>query len=661
MVTYRKLSEAEIAQLKQQRCSAENWDDIEVHPEFQAEYVSDTIFSGKIRLGAFKKSFVQEGGIPRHSGIRLATLHNCEVGDDSYICKIGNFISNYKIGRNVIIENVDLIAVFEKSSFGNGVKVSPLNEAGGREVPICNELSAHVAYMLALYRHRTKLIQNLQNIIEDYVSRITSDMGEIGDDVIIRNCGCIKNVLVGPFATLKGCLELNNGSINSNESAPVHLGIGVIAKDFIISSGSEVNEGAMLDRCFVGQACQIGKQYSATDTLFFSNCQGFHGEAASVFAGPFTVTHHKSSLLIAGMFSFLNAGSGSNQSNHMYKLGPIHQGVVERGSKTTSDSYILWPAKIGAFTLIMGRHTTHPDTTNLPFSYLIENNNESHIVPAANLRSVGTIRDAQKWPKRDKRKDPKKLDQINYNLLSPYTIQKMYAGISLLKELQSISGRECSTYYYQNTRMKESSLKKGIELYRKGIMKFLGNSIIKRLECTRFTSIEEIRERLKPDTKIGLGEWVDLSGLILPLSEVTKIIKKVESGECDSIQKLNDYFAEIHQKYYTYEWTWAVQKLEEELGKPSDEFTIEDIIGIVKEWKEAVVSLDKMLYEDAKKEFTLTTRTGFGADGDEEQKKKDFENVRGVFEQNPFVVEVQRHIKVKKALGDELIERIKDI
>lgn len=661
MMTYRKLSEAEIAQLKQQRCSAENWDDIEVHPEFQAEYVSDTIFSGKIRLGAFKKSFVQEGGIPRHSGIRLATLHNCEVGDDSYICKIGNFISNYKIGRNVIIENVDLIAVFENSSFGNGVKVSPLNEAGGREVPICNELSAHVAYMLALYRHRTKLIQNLQNIIEDYVSRITSDMGEIGDDVIIRNCGCIKNVLVGPFATLKGCLELNNGSINSNENAPVHLGIGVIAKDFIISSGSEVNEGAMLDRCFVGQACQIGKQYSATDTLFFSNCQGFHGEAASVFAGPFTVTHHKSSLLIAGMFSFLNAGSGSNQSNHMYKLGPIHQGVVERGSKTTSDSYILWPAKIGAFTLIMGRHTTHPDTTNLPFSYLIENNNESHIVPAANLRSVGTIRDAQKWPKRDKRKDPKKLDQINYNLLSPYTIQKMYAGISLLKELQSISGRECSTYYYQNTRMKESSLKKGIELYRKGIMKFLGNSIIKRLECTRFTSIEEIRERLKPDTKIGLGEWVDLSGLILPLSEVAKIIKKVESGECDSIQKLNGYFAEIHQKYYTYEWTWAVQKLEEELGKPSDEFTIEDIIGIVKEWKEAVVSLDKMLYEDAKKEFTLTTRTGFGADGDEEQKKKDFENVRGVFEQNPFVVEVQRHIKVKKALGDELIERIKDI
>lgn len=73
------------------------------------------------------------------------------------------------------------------------------------------------------------------------------------------------------------------------------------------------------------------------------------------------------------MFSFLNAGSGSNQSNHMYKLGPIHQGVVDRGSKTTSDSYILWPAHIGAFSLVMGRHVSHSDTSRLPFSYLIEN------------------------------------------------------------------------------------------------------------------------------------------------------------------------------------------------------------------------------------------------------------------------------------------------
>ena len=73
----------------------------------------------------------------------------------------------------------------------------------------------------------------------------------------------------------------------------------------------------------------------------------------------------------------------------MYKLGPIHQGTLERGAKTTSDSYILWPARVGAFSLVMGRHVNHSDTSNLPFSYLIEQNNTTYLVPGVNLRSVG--------------------------------------------------------------------------------------------------------------------------------------------------------------------------------------------------------------------------------------------------------------------------------
>ena len=231
---------------------------------------------------------------------------------------------------------------------------------------------------------------------------------------------------------------------------------------FIISSGSNVEDGTMLTRCFISQACHLGHNYSASDSLFFSNCQEENGEACAIFAGPFTVTHHKSTLLIAGMFSFMNAGSGSNQSNHMYKLGPIHQGAMERGAKTTSDSYILWPARVGAFSLVMGRHVNHADTSNLPFSYLIEQQNTTYLVPGVNLRSVGTIRDAQKWPKRDKRKDPNRLDQINYNLLSPYTIQKMMKGRSILKELRKVSGETSETYSYQSAKIKNSSLNNGI-------------------------------------------------------------------------------------------------------------------------------------------------------------------------------------------------------
>ena len=74
-----------------------------------------------------------------------------------------------------------------------------------------------------------------------------------------------------------------------------------------------------------------------------------------------------------------------------------------------------------------------------------------------------------------------------------------------------------------------------------------------------------------------------------------------------------------------------------------------------------MVGLDKMVYEDAKKEFSLSSMTGFGADGTKFEKEQDFEQVRGDFESNPFVTAVLDHIKTKTALGNELIDRLKPL
>jgi hypothetical protein len=115
----------------------------------------------------------------------------------------------------------------------------------------------------------------------------------------------------------------------------------------------------------------------------------------------------------------------------------------------------------------------------------------------------------------------------------------------------------------------------------------------------------------------------------------------------------------IHLEYYDYEWTWAKEKLESYWNKSIAEITLNDIISTIETWKASVVKLDKMIYNDANKEFNLNSKTGFGVDGNEEQKHKDFESVRGNFENNPFVLEVQNHIKLKTELGDELIAKLK--
>lgn len=661
MKTYRKLTENEVIQLKSQSCMAGDWTKVWVDENFSPEYVHHTRFSGEVWLGVFFSEFTLSGGIKKHSGLRHVTLHNVKLGDNCCIENIQNYIANYEIGDNTFIENVDIILVDGVSKFGNGVEVAVLNETGGREVLLSNKLSAHQAYIQALYRHRPELIKRMREITDYYSNKYASATGTIGNHVMIVNAGSIKNVKIGDHCFIEGTCRLENGTINSNEHAPVHVGYSVICEDFIISSGSRVEDGTVLNRCFVGQACQLGHNYSASDSLFFGNCQGENGEACAIFAGPFTVTHHKSTLLIAGMFSFMNAGSGSNQSNHMYKLGPIHQGTMERGAKTTSDSYILWPARVGAFSLVMGRHVNHADTSDLPFSYLIEQSDTTYLVPGVNLRSVGTIRDAQKWPKRDKRSDPNKLDFINYNLLSPYTIQKMFKGRSILKELKRVSGETSEIYSYQSAKIKNSSLNKGIKLYETGIHKFLGNSIIKRLEGINFKSNEEIRQRLHPDTEIGVGEWVDISGLIAPKSEIDKLMCGIESGEINRLRCINESFEEMHKNYYTYEWTWAYHKIREFYGLNPNEVTAQDIIELVGKWKDAVIGLDRSVYEDARKEFSLSSMTGFGADGSRDEMIQDFEQVRGDFESNTFVTAVLQHIEEKNALGDELIARLKPL
>lgn len=658
---YRSLTDDEVCQLRGQSCLADDWAEVRVAETFDAAFVHHTRFSGEVKLGVFHSEFTLPGGIKKHSGLRHVTLHNVTVGDNSCIENIQNYIANYEIGENTFIENVDIILVDGLTKFGNGVEVAVLNETGGREVLINDKLSAHQAYILALYRHRPELIGRMRAITEYYSNKHASTMGSIGSHVMILNTGSIKNVRIGDHCRICGACRLYNGSINSNEVAPVRIGHGVICDDFIISSGSHVDDGTMLARCFVGQACQLGHNYSASDSLFFSNCQGENGEACAIFAGPYTVTHHKSTLLIAGMFSFMNAGSGSNQSNHMYKLGPIHQGTLERGAKTTSDSYILWPARVGAFSLVMGRHVNHSDTSLMPFSYLIEQGNTTWLVPGVNLRSVGTIRDAQKWPKRDKRKDPNKLDYINYNLLSPYTIQKMFKGRSILKELKRVSGETSEIYSYQSAKIKNLSLNSGIRYYEIAIHKFLGNSIIKRLEGINFGSNDAIRERLRPDTETGLGEWVDIAGLIAPKSEIDILMNGIEDGETNRLRCINEAFARMHNNYYTYEWTWAYHKIQEFYGFDPKTITAKEIISIVRAWREAVVSLDRMVYNDARKEFSLSAMTGFGVDGSPSEMKLDFEHVRGDFENNPFVTAVLKHIDDKTALGEELINRIGQI
>ncbi len=88
---------------------------------------------------------------------------------------------------------------------------------------------------------------------------------------------------------------------------------------------------------------------------------------------------------------------------------------------------------------------------------------------------------------------------------------------------------------------------RGIDLYQTGINKFLGNSLIKRLENTDFKTNVELVKRLLPDFVQGKGEWIDLAGLIAPKGEVDILLENIESGKIASVEELSESFIRMHR------------------------------------------------------------------------------------------------------------------
>jgi hypothetical protein len=315
-----------------------------------------------------------------------------------------------------------------------------------------------------------------------------------------------------------------------------------------------------------------------------------NGEACAAFCGPFSASHHKSSLLIGGEFSFYNAGSGTNFSNHAYKMGPMHYGTLERGSKTASGAYLLMPANIGTFSVLFGKLMYHPDTRDLPFSYLMAYGDTMYLIPGRNITTVGLYRDIRKWPKRDKRAQDARKSIVNFDWLSPFSVGEILRGKEILEALRTASGDSVSEYNYHEYVIKNSSLKKGIKYYDIALRIYMG-AVLKR------HALE------KPSTKIGVGNWNDLSGLLLPESEERRLIEDLEQGNFETIEEIIERFNDIHRNYSEYRWAWTYRMICDYYGL--DEITEADAERVRQDYVTARRAWIAEIRKDAEKEYSL--------------------------------------------------------
>ncbi len=574
----RAITPTEQQELLSRGCFAEQWDTISVSECFSPSQLSACRLAGRVEL---------------HAG---AQIHNSTV-------------RNYSLGEGVVIERVNLLECTTESSFGNGVEVAVLNEVGGRTIRIFEALTAQTAYVATIYRHREELIKRLDQMAQEYAQGQSSRMGSIAAGSKIIGAGIVRNVRTRGKVTIEGSSMLSNGTLLEG----VYFGPDVKAHDFIAVEGSRVDAGATLERCFVGESAIISNGFTAVDSLFFSMAHCENGEAVSIFAGPYTVSHHKSSLLIAGMFSFFNAGSGANQSNHLFNCGPVHQGIHLRGCKFGSSAYVMLPALDGAFTTVIGNHYSHHDTSKFPFSILMKKEGVSSLIPAANLVSYGYLRDTAKWIDRDRR--VVKRDVLDMQEYNPYLLGAMIEAVNVTNSLLD-ADPGAPSYIYNKLHIDGDKLRQALTLYNKGVAAAIGAMLDRGGEESHVSAL-------------GESHWVDAAGQYISKAAMDQILDSIERGELTSFSDIDAQFQAFAAKVDDYSYAYALKILSEVLGHMPSE---EEITSTITATRTTHEQLRAMAAEDMCHDSSATMQVSYGLDchGDITTIMGDFNAVRGV-------------------------------
>lgn len=590
MTTYRNLSQAEIEKLQNNDCQAQDWSLVKVSDDFNPDSLHRVTFYGTAQLGSFAGSIEVSEGFVKRCGINNATLRNVTVGNRCLIENIGNFMNNVNVGDECHISNVCTIETTPKANYGQGNLISVLNEVGKGNLLIFDGLNSQLAALMVKHFNNSALQVAIKNMVQKHVEQNKPACSTIGNKVRIINTNEITNTVIGDGCNIIGASRLSNCTVSSTVDNPICIGTGVICEKSIISGGSRIINSVKIVDCMVGEACELSNGFTAAGSVFFANSYMSNGEACAAFCGPFTVSHHKSSLLIGGMFSFYNAGSATNFSNHAYKMGPMHYGILERGTKTASGAYLLMPANIGTFSVLFGKLMYHPDTRDLPFSYLIAYNDTMYLVPGRNFATVGLYRDIRKWPKRDKRRLAARKSIVNFDWLSPFSISEVLRGKKILERLREASGENVSTYNYHEYVIKAPLLRKGIHYYDLALRIYMG-AVLKR------------HKPELPQVAVGEGDWIDLSGLLMPVSEEERIISDIIEGRLSDINQVLERFQFIHNNYNEYRWTWTYRMILDyyHIDKLDDDVVARihaDYVAARREWI-------ALIRKDAEKEFNL--------------------------------------------------------
>ena len=683
-INYRQLSAYEIEVLVRNNNRSDDWNKILVSDAFNAELVKSCKFYGLVRIGKLEPYCLEFSDLKVPVGLYNSTIISCDFGDNVVVDNV-HHLSNYIIGNEVIIVNVNELVTSNHSKFGIGILkegepesvriwMEICNENGGRRVMPFNGMLPADAWLWSKYRDDDAMLNQFKLFTENEFKKHRGYYGKIGDRTVIKNTAIIKDVWIGSDAYIKGANKLKNLTINSGPEGKSQIGEGCELVNGIIGFGCRIFYGVKAVRFVMGSNSQLKYGARLINSYLGNNSTISCCEVLNSLIFPAHEQHHNNSFLCAALImgqSNIPAGA---------TIGSNHNSRAADGEIITGRGF--WPglcvslkhnSKFASFTMMAKADYSYELNIPVPFSLISVDNAKDQltVMPAYwfiyNMYALA--RNSWKYGDRDARIAP--IQQMEYDYLAPDTVNEMFDALSLFeyftgkafykkeKPDAAIADTECSAKGkellqnndaivdsleiiatgFENSKRKTviTKVKQAYTLFKQMISFYGVSHLLGFIEANNIKTIDALTAALP--AKPVRNKWLNAGGQLIAAVEVDLIRKKIRAGKIKSWDNLHKVYNEHADKYKDQKTLHALAALNEIKGinlKKADASLLNDLISetlATKNW------ITEKILESRAKDYTNEFRK-MAYDTQEEMN-----NVVGALKNNSFINQQQEELK----------------
>ncbi len=691
---WRGLKLQEIETLEATTNSADDWSNVRVADPFDPQLIENTRFHGLVRIGKLEEVLLESDGLVVSAGISNSRIISCDIGDNVAIHDV-RYLAHYILADNVVLMNIDEMLTTSTAKFGVGIIkdgededdriwLEPINENGNRCIAPFDGILPADAALWTDHRDDKALIERLGQITQEQFDSARGYYGTIGEKTIIKSTRVIRDVRVGPCASVSGANKLENLTINSSPEEPTAIGEGVELVNGIIAYGCHAAYGVKALQFVMGDNSTLEYGVRMIHSFLGDNSTIACCEVLNNLIFPAHEQHHNNSFLIAckvmGQSNIAaNATIGSNH-NSRAPDGEIHAG---RGFWPGLCVSLKHNCRFASFTLLA--KGDYPAELDIPLPFALVSDDE----PGARLivlpaywwmyNMYALARNTWKFGARDKRKV--KRQNIEFDSFAPDTAEEMLSARELLcqwttkarlraegKDPKSTSREQLIAQGHQLLSGDDKEVDK-LEILGEGFEKSKRKTVIFKARAAynaygqmlHYYAVKNLLAYMKSNADATLEsmssqlggdrvrEWENLGGQLVSSADLEQLRSDIKAGSLSDWNAIHARYDELWEKYTLDKQRHAYATLLELLGVK--ELTGELWGAALDEAVAVQEYIAEQTYISRKKDFDNPfRRVSYSSDAE-------MHAVLGSADENSFIKQVRSETKDFTALVEEIKKR----